>query len=88
MQDQPKTLFVHNELHLSVFDYPPSSQNSSGEITFESPHIVEHVEITPIDPEHDHPFSGPEQSNLHFLLSSVVIPSSHTSSPARIPSLH
>lgn len=40
VQDQPKILSVQMELHLSEFDYPPSSQNSSGEITFESPHIV------------------------------------------------
>lgn len=46
-----------------------------------------HVEIEPMGPEQYHPSSGPEQSYLHFLKSSVEIPSSQDSSPALIPSL-
>jgi len=46
-----------------------------------------HVEVIPIDPLQYHPSSGPEQSYLHFLLSSVVIPSSHVSVFTQIPSL-
>jgi len=79
---------VHEELHLSVFSWSPSSHASSGVITQLSPQTVLHVEIDPIDPVQVQPSSGPEQSYLHFLLSSVKMPSSHASSPARIPSQH
>jgi len=34
------------------------------------------------------PSSGPEQSELHFLRSTIGIPSSQASRPARIPSQH
>jgi len=47
----------------------PSSHASSGEITQLSPQTVLQVEIDPIAPEQVQPSSGPEQSNLHFLLS-------------------
>lgn len=75
-------------LHLEVSSLSPSSQNSSGETTFESPHYVLQIDIDPTELEQYHPSSGPEQSYLHILLSSVEIPSSQDSSPARIPSLH
>lgn len=84
----PKMFPVHVELQRSEFDYPPSSQNSSGVITLLSPQTVLQVEIYPIDPEHDHPSSSPEQSNLHFQKSSKFTPSSQASVPARIPSPH
>jgi len=45
------------------------------------------TEVVPTAPEHYQPFSGPEQSNWHFMKSSMAIPSSQASLPAQIPSL-
>jgi len=71
VQVHPGTFPEHNELHLSVFKMSPSSHASSGEITQLSPQTLLQVEIDPIAPEQVQPSSGPEQSNLHFLLSWV-----------------
>ena len=83
VHNQPGTFPVHDELHLSKLLVSASSQNSSGEIN-----SYLQVEIDPTAPVQVQPSSGPVQSYLHFLLSSVVIPSSQASVPALIPSQH
>lgn len=85
-QYHPLTFPEQSDLHFDVPLVSPSSQNSSGKTTFESPQKVEHTEIWPVAPVQYQPDSGPEQSNLHILLSSTEIPSSQISVPTLMAS--
>ena len=69
-QFQPGAVPKQSDVHFSSLIRLPSSQ-ISGEMTFPSPQVGLQTDVEVPVEEQVHPDSGPEQSYLHLILSSV-----------------